>query len=76
MLVSEFGDTSSCIEYAAYDRDDKSLIISFRHGDIYRYKNVPEELYDKLNSEESSGLTFNKHIRDRYDCERVVRSKT
>jgi hypothetical protein len=60
--------TSSVIARIEYHLDDAALLVWFHAaGGPYRYRDVPEDLYEALLSAPSIGGFFNSEIRDRYE---------
>lgn len=55
---------------AEYDKGTKTLVIEFKGGSRYRYKDVPEEVWIAYKGAESVGKFFYKYIKDKYDYER------
>lgn len=55
--------------------DGTTLEVEFHNGSLFRYTGVPGETIDKLKKARSLGQYFTTHIRDRFPCERVVRSQ-
>lgn len=55
---------------AEYDKGNKALVIEFKGGSRYRYKDVPEEVWIAYKGAESVGKFFYKYIKDKYDYER------
>lgn len=62
---------SSVINSFHYDKDSKSLIITFVTGMIYRYLEVPERIYKLLRASVSKGKYFNYHIKDKFQFEKL-----
>ncbi len=63
---------SNVIANLDYDTESATLSVWFRpSGRRYDYFAVPIELYDALRHAPSKGRFFNRHIRDRYHCDRV-----
>lgn len=62
---------SSMIESAGYEPADRMLEIQFKSGSVYRYYDVPEEVYTDLLEADSAGRYFDAIIRDVYEYERV-----
>jgi hypothetical protein len=58
---------STSLNAAAYQDQSASLELEFRSGAIYRYIDVPEQVYRGLLSAESKGRYFNQHIRNRFN---------
>jgi len=48
-----------------YDAGERVLEIEFPNGDVYRYFDVPESVYDGLMDAESHGTYFHRNIRGR-----------
>jgi hypothetical protein len=57
---------SSLIDQAAYDDEARTLLITFRTGRRYLYRNVRRATYDALVAAPSPGAYFNAEIRDRH----------
>jgi hypothetical protein len=57
---------SSVLRFVQYDDEARELDIAFTSGKIYRYRDVPAEIYDELLEAESKGGYFNGHIKDQY----------
>ena len=57
---------STSLNAATYQDQSASLELEFRSGAIYRYRGVPEQVYQELLSAESKGRYFNQHIRNRF----------
>lgn len=64
---------SSVFAAAAYTADDKTLYLRFRSSELYRYFDVPSELYDDFLAAESHGQFFAQNIRNRFACEHITR---
>ena len=62
---------STVIAGINYDALTETLRITFVTGMIYDYKNVPEEVYTALKTSGSKGIYFNKHIKDKYQFEKI-----
>ena len=64
--------SSSSLKSVAYLAADNILEVEFMNGgNIYRYYNVPEQVYNQLMSAESLGSYFYKNIRTGYDYKKV-----
>jgi hypothetical protein len=57
---------SSVIRDFDYDGNRKKLYVTFVSGKIYVYNGVPQRTFDGLDSAESKGEFFNKHIKDQF----------
>ena len=62
---------SSMILGVGYDEALFELEVIFRTGEKYRYKNVPQFVYEGLMNAESQGQYMRKYILGRYKHERV-----
>jgi len=62
---------SSVIDHFNYDYLTKKLEITFVSGLVYRYLNVPKELYSSLIAARSKGRYFNSCIKDKYGFEKI-----
>ena len=54
---------SSNIESIGYDSNSKNLEIEFNDHSVYRYYEVPEDVYDELMASESKGSYFFRKIK-------------
>ncbi|NEO01878.1 MAG: lysine--tRNA ligase, partial [Moorea sp. SIO3I7] len=64
--------TSAVIKSFDYDVDKKILRLEFNNGSIYKYRDVPEEIYNGLKDNPSIGQYFNTHIREKYGFDREI----
>lgn len=63
---------SSEIVFAGYDQDSRILQIEFYRDRIYHYKNVPEDIYDRLmNAGELTDEFFAENIQYSYSYSRI-----
>lgn len=62
---------SSNLHAVGYYKDTKVLEIEFIKGGVYRYFDVPEQVYLGLMSAASKGTYFLEHIRGHYRYERI-----
>jgi hypothetical protein len=58
---------------AAYDAAKHILYLRFRSGDVYRYFEIPAELYREFLDAESRGRYFLSHIRNHFRYERLAK---
>lgn len=56
--------TSSAIRSVGYDSSTRILEIEFTGGSVYRYYEVPSDVYRGLMSAESHGKYFNRYIKN------------
>jgi hypothetical protein len=54
-----------------YDQNTYNLDVVFRTGDKYRYKNVPQFVYEELMGAESHGQYMHKKVLGRFKYERL-----
>ena len=57
---------SHTLKTAIYQDRSASLELAFRSGAIYRYRDVPEPVFQELLRAESKGRYFNQRIRNRF----------
>lgn len=63
---------SSNLRSVGYDEATRTLEIEFRSGRVYRYIEVPRDVYEELMSADSLGRYFNKYIREAYPYSRAA----
>jgi hypothetical protein len=57
---------SSAIASLGYDPKREMLEVEFRSGNVYRYLDVPEEIFQDLLQAKSKGRYFGENIRGRF----------
>lgn len=62
---------SSNVLYAQYDMNKNELIIVFKKGKAYIYKNVPHRIFVQLERADSQGKFLNQQIKPYYDYEQI-----
>ncbi len=62
---------SSVIAGLEYDRGSHTLRVRYVSGMVYDYKNVPEEIYAAIKTAFSKGTFLNKHVKGKYEFEKV-----
>ena len=62
---------STVIRGFNYSEDKEVLTITFITDRTYKYKNVPEKIYNQFSKSTSKGRYFNFNIRDKYEYEEV-----
>ena len=65
---------SKVVEAVEYDEAREWLDVWLRTGRVYRYLDVPAEIYRAFMNADSKGRYYNDHIRDVYIYERLGRS--
>lgn len=63
---------SSMIASAGFDSATRVLEIEFATGAVYRYFEVPLDVYQELLDAPSQGRLFHSRIRDIFECRRVT----
>ena len=62
---------SSSLRSIGYDRATATLEVEFSSGGVYRYADVPPELWSAFRHADSKGRFFQDHVRDRFTTARV-----
>lgn len=62
---------SSTIKSLEYDFDSEKLIVEFKAGSKYLYRDVPEDVAREFFLAESKGKHFAEHIKDDYVTEKI-----
>ena len=71
-VIMQSTPDSSCFSEVGYDLDWKILIVKFRDsGSVYTYLDFPADEWDKFISASSLGGWYNKHIKGKYEYERI-----
>ena len=65
---------SSVIRDFDYDEERRVLEITFVSRKVYRYSDVPPELFQEFEMARSKGEFFNRHIRHCFDYSEVAES--
>ena len=63
--------SSSNLASIGYDAENEILEVEFKHGGIYQYFGVPENIYDELMNADSHGVYFSANIRNNYEFEKM-----
>lgn len=70
-----FTTKSNTMSKAEYNDKEKSLDITFRTGNVYRYYDVPAGLWKTfqlfIESEGSAGSFFNEYIKNNFATEKI-----
>lgn len=64
--------TSQIIHSVGYDAATESLEVQFQNGWVYRYDDVPVEIYRGLMSAESHGRFLKRKIVDKFVTTRLL----
>jgi len=62
---------SSSLRSIGYDRRTATLEIEFDGGGVYRYEDVPLEIWQGLRQADSKGKFFQANVRDRFATSRI-----
>ena len=65
--------TSSSLASIGYSPTQAALEVEFKHGAVYRYLDVPAEVFAALTAAASKGTYFNHAIKDCYSYQRLSR---
>ena len=63
--------SSSNLASIGYDAENEILEVEFKHGGIYQYFDVPENVYYELMNADSHGVYFSANIRNNYEFEKI-----
>lgn len=63
--------SSSNITSASYDTTSKDLLVIFKNGSIYEYKNFPWAQFTKFRMSESQGKFFTTEIKNNYPYKKI-----
>ena len=71
-VIMQSTPDSSCFSEVGYDSNWEILIVKFRDsGSVYTYLDFPADEWDEFISAGSLGGWYNKHIKGRYEYERI-----
>jgi hypothetical protein len=62
---------SSNLASIGYDAENEILEVQFKHGGVYQYFDVPENVYEELMSADSHGVYFSANIRNDYEYQKL-----
>ena len=62
---------SSMIYALGYDEEQQVLEVVFKRTGVYRYRNVPKEVYEQLMNSDSKGSYMRDLIIDMYPAEQL-----
>jgi hypothetical protein len=66
---------SSGVNSIGYDAAKRALEVEFAGGRVYRYQDVPPEVFDELERAESKGIYVNLVIKPNYPFDEVETEK-
>jgi hypothetical protein len=62
---------SKTLEAAGYDSGTRTLRLRFRHGGLYDYLDVPEEVFEGLTTSAHPWTEWQAHIKSEYEYRRL-----
>ena len=62
---------SSNIDAISYDTDEEKLLVTFKGGSSYEYFNVPQDVFDQLETAESKGSFMAKNIKGKFEYKKL-----
>ena len=62
---------SSSLRSIGYDRATATLEVEFTNGGVYRYADVPADVWSAFRQADSKGKFFQEHVRDLFATMRV-----
>ena len=62
---------SSNLESIGYDAENEILEVEFKHGGVYQYFDVPQNVYEELMNASSHGVYFSANIRNDYEYQKL-----
>ena len=62
---------SSVVAAMSYDRASLVLTIRFVSGLVYKYKDVPEEVFNAMKASSAKGIFLNQQIKGKYSFEKI-----
>lgn len=69
-IVKSYYNSSNLLT-SEYNKKNKTLLIVFKHGGSYQYKNVPITDFTRFEMADSQGVELNKTIKPKYPFEKV-----
>lgn len=62
---------SSNLASIGYDAENEILEVQFKHGGVYQYFDVPNNVYEELMNASSHGVYFSANIRNDYEYQKM-----
>lgn len=62
---------SSNLASVGYNEEKQILEVEFKHGGVYQYFDVPENVYKELMNADSHGKYFSANIRNDYEYQKL-----
>lgn len=63
---------SSMIREIGHDNEARVLVVEFKNGDRWKYKNVSPKIYNKMKDAPSVGRFFLRNIKPVCDAEKII----
>jgi hypothetical protein len=67
--------TSTTIEAHGYNPNTQEAVVHFKNGGVYKYKGVPQEVYNQFQNSESQGSFHANNLKGRYVTEKIGQVK-
>lgn len=62
---------SPALDSIGYDKEKKELYVRFTESGLYKYKNVPEKIYDELMAHRHHGAYYDEEIKNKFPGEKI-----
>lgn len=62
---------SSNLASVGFDAKNEILEVEFKHGGVYQYFDVPENVFEELMNADSHGKYFSANIRNDYEYQKM-----
>lgn len=62
---------STVVASMHYDAAAHALTVVFVSGNVYKYLDVPQKVYEAMKTSGSKGIYLNKHIKGNYPFEKI-----
>lgn len=67
--------TSTTIEAHGYNPNTQEAVVHFKNGGVYKYKGVPQQVYNQFQNSESQGSFHANNLKGRYVTEKIGQVK-
>lgn len=64
--------SSSSVRSIGYHEDARALEVEFHSGGVYRYREVPREVFEQFHAADSRGRFLHDRVRDQYEYQRIA----
>lgn len=62
---------SSNLASIGYDAENEILEVEFKHGGVYKYFDVPANVFEELMNADSHGVYFSANIRNDFEYQKL-----